>query len=55
MLEHNIITQITVIFIWVRAPSNWKSCVVISFCILIYTAPEYIKYISSLQQTRYDY
>jgi len=55
MLEHNIIIQITVIFIEVRAPRNWKSYMAVRFCILIYTAPENIRYISSLQQTRYDY
>ena len=39
MLQHNIIIQITVIFIWAR--SNCKSNMAISFCILIYTAPQY--------------
>ena len=53
MLKKNIIIQITVIF--TGAPSNWKFYTAIGFCILIYTAPEYIRYISSLQQTRYDY
>ena len=45
MLQHNIRNQITVIFVW--APSNRK--------LLIYTAPQYIRYILSLQQTRHGY
>jgi hypothetical protein len=53
MLQNNIIIQITVIFI--RARSNCKSNMAIGFCIHIYTAPPYIRYTSSLQQTRYDY
>ena len=53
MLKHNIIIQITVIFIW--TPSNCKSNMALRFCIIIYTAPQYIRYISRLQQTRYDY
>jgi hypothetical protein len=53
MLKHNIIIQITVIFIW--APSDYNSNMAIRCCILIYISLQYIMYISSLQQTRYDY
>ena len=53
MLKPNIIIQITVIFIW--APSNCKSKMAIRFYILIYNAPQYIRYISSSQLTLHDY
>jgi len=53
MLEHHIIIQIAVIFIWTL--SNCKYKMAILLYILVYTAPQYVRYISSLQQTRYDY
>lgn len=53
MLKHNVIIQITAIFVWV--PTNCKSKMAIRFCVLIYTAPQYIWHISSVQLTRYDY
>jgi len=42
MFKHNIIIQITMIFMW--APSNCKSNMAIRFCILIYTALQYIRH-----------